>query len=51
MNEKDNLLKYQISEDKEENELLEALMFDNGSAVTASQAKKLSDGQMISTEQ
>lgn len=51
MNEKDNMLKYQISDDKEENDLREAVLGLEDSKVTSSQVKRIEDGQMISTEQ
>lgn len=54
MNEKDNLLKYQISDDKEENELLEVVMgpsVEEMEAMTGTMKRKVKEGTLISTEQ
>lgn len=52
-NQEDNMLKYQISDDKEENDLLESMMgLEEVNALASTQEKiQMKDGQMISTEQ
>ena len=49
MAEQDNMLKYQISDNKEENELIEDLLGDEPSDQN-SKSSKPKDGEMISTD-
>ena len=53
INEKDNLLRYQISDDKEENDLLEGVMGPSEEeidAMTGTMKRRLKEGEMISTD-
>ena len=53
LNQKDNLLRYQVSDDKEENELLEGLMGPSSEeldAMTGTMKRRHKDGEMISTD-
>ena len=49
VNEKDNMLKYQISDDKEENDLLDFVMGSEDDTKPGKN-KGLKDGEMISVE-
>ena len=49
MSEQDNMLKYQISDNKEENDLIEDLLGDEPSNQN-SKSGKPKDGEMISTD-
>ena len=53
MNEKDNLLKYQVSDDKEVNDMLEGVLgpsMEELEAMTGTMKRKWEEGDLISTE-
>ena len=53
MNEKDNLLKYQLSDDKEVNDMLEGVLgpsIEELEAMRGTMKRKFEEGEMITTE-